>query len=83
MSKSENVHVLPGVFNQKVEGPPSPAETSLKTAMEMPIQDIAIVGRKIDGTIVILGSAPDCDTTIGLLYRGATFLAERQQVSSK
>ncbi len=75
------IHSLRGVFNPYVEKPAGP-DICLKGASETPLRDIAIVGRGIDGEIHVWGSPVGSDAVIGLLMRGANWLAERTEVAA-
>jgi hypothetical protein len=76
---SAEVCTLPGVFRADLEEPTPPAKC-LQSALDANLKDVAIVGRDGAGQIVLFGSHPDADATIGLLTRGAVALAGFEQV---
>lgn len=75
-----DVHVLPGAVCLETEQRVAPQE-SLMGALDAGLQDVAIVGRRIDGEICVWGSHEDQDATLGLLARGVHYVAQRKQVS--
>jgi len=75
-----DVHVLPGVGRPDLESRLDP-KVCLREAMVDNLQDVAIVGRLTNGEIVVWGNKPDADAVLGLLARGATWLADSEQVS--
>lgn len=73
------IEVLPGV-NRPDLAPRTSAQDALQSAMGEALIDVAIVGRDVSGQVRVWGSQPDADAAIGLMMRGASFLASAQQV---
>lgn len=71
---------LPGVFRADLE-PPTDVDKVLKAALGLNLRDVVYVGRTLDGTLVLGASIADADAVIGLLARGANWLAEGPQAS--
>lgn len=70
--------MLPGVARTDLCEAASIGEV-LKSAADSGLKDIAIVGRALNGEIVVWGNQPDADNVVGLLMRGATWLASTEQ----
>jgi hypothetical protein len=74
-----NLVVLPGVARPDLQQP-CPIRDVLASVANAGLQDVAVVGRDLAGEIVVWGSATDADKTVGLLYRGAAWIATAKQV---
>lgn len=76
---NENVVSLPGVFRSDLESEVPPT-TVLRRALDLPLKDVVIIGRTINGDIEVLASQVDADAAVGLLMRGIQFLSSATQV---
>lgn len=74
-----NVVSLPGVFRSDLVEPTNPQDV-LAAAMDLPLKDVVVVGRNVNGNIEVFASQTDADATIGLLTRGLSYLASSEQV---
>lgn len=75
------LHVFPGVARSDLSQSAAVDEL-LKSAADAGLKDIAIVGRCLSGEIAVWGSQPDADQVVGLLMRGANWLASMEQVTT-
>lgn len=76
-----DIHLLPGVVRLDIEEATSP-QAVLQSALDSGLAAVAIVGRGIDGEILVWGSMTDADTAAGFLMRGASWLLNASQVSA-
>lgn len=74
-----NVVSLPGVLRADLIDAADPKNV-LAAAMELPLKDVIVVGRNINGDLEVFASQPDADQSIGLLMRGVNFLANSEQI---
>lgn len=74
------IKVLPGANRPDLVKVENGVEVALKGALDGGLIDVAVAGRTADGQIHVFGSAADADAAIGLLMRGAHFLAGGVQI---
>lgn len=70
---------MPGVFRPEMVEPVNPQDV-LASALELPLRDVVVIGRNVNGDIEVLSSQADADAAIGLLMRGVNWLASGEQV---
>jgi hypothetical protein len=59
----------------------APIDEVLGAARDDGLVEVAVVGRRASGEIVVLGSHPNGDAVIGLLHRGVHWLTAREQLN--
>jgi hypothetical protein len=69
-----DVVVLPGVERRDLTGEEWPAERILRTAYDLGISDVVVIGRHRGGARYIASTFNDMDKVVGVLMDSVTFL---------
>lgn len=75
-----DIRVLPGANRPDLVKIENGVKVALKGALDGGLIDAVVAGRTADGQIHVYGSQADADAAIGLLMRGAHYLAQAIQL---